>query len=552
MTSEIQEYKTADASAHKADDLDMIIVGAGVAGLYTLHRARTMGLSVRLYDAADGVGGTWYWNRYPGARVDIESVEYSYSFSEELQQEWSWTERYASQPELLRYLNHVADRFDLRRDIQLETRVESAVFDESLEKWIIHTSRGERVSAQFCVMATGCLSAPKKIDIKGIDAFQGSKYYTSRWPHESVDFTGKRVGIVGTGSSAIQSIPIIAKQAEHLTVFQRSANFSVPLRNQPIDPEYEKTVKESYADWRRRELDTFGGFVAVDGVPMEPNMKSALAATPEERQREYEFRWAAGGLCLYTSYADLLVSPEANDTLAAFVRAKLREKIDDPAVADILIPTGYPIMTKRLCADTNYYETYNRDNVILIDLKQSPIEEITSHGVLAGGVEHKLDALIFATGFDAVTGALSNIDIRGQKGVPLKQKWSHGPITYLGLMTSDFPNLFNVAGPGSTASLTSAIQCDEHQIGLVFECIQHVKKAKRTSIQPTVDAENTWTQHIHDTANKTLFPLANSWYVGANVPGKPRTVLLDLGGFNAYIKKCDEVMKNDFEGFVVA
>jgi cation diffusion facilitator CzcD-associated flavoprotein CzcO len=529
---------------------DIVIVGAGVAGLYMLHRAKQAGLSARLFEAAAGVGGTWYWNRYPGARVDIESVEYCYSFSKELQQDWNWTERFSSQGEVLKYLNHVADRFGLRENIELSTRVESAVFDERTQRWSIKTNR-EEVSAQFCVMATGCLSAPKKPDVPGVETFAGEQYFTSKWPHEPVSFAGKRVAVIGTGSSAIQSIPIIAQEVAQLTVFQRTANFIVPLRNRPMDPEYAKSIKKNYDELRQMQLRTFGGFVCVDGIPQQPLNISALSVSAEEREKEYKLRYAAGGLCFYTSYADLLTNTEANKTLADFLRRKIREKVKDPAVADMLTPKDYPVLTKRLCADNGYYETFNRDNVRLVDVKVTPIDKITSKGIVVGGTEHQFDAIVFATGFDAVTGALTNVDIRGRGGAALKEEWKDGPQTYLGLMTSKFPNLFNVAGPGSTASLTSAIQCDEHQIGLVMECIEHVRSNGHKLIEPTSNAQIKWTDHIQEAAGKTLFPLANSWYVGANVPGKARKILLDLGGFNAYIDKCAEVVSREFEGFAV-
>jgi cyclohexanone monooxygenase len=538
------------ASSDEDAAFDMVIVGAGVAGLYMLHRAKEAGLSVRLVDAADGIGGTWFWNRYPGARVDIESFEYSYSFSSELEQEWRWTERYASQPELLRYFDHVAHRFGLYEHIRLGTRIDAATFDESRARWTLVTHAGERLHARYCVMATGCLSAPKVPDVPGYGSFAGETHFTSRWPAGTVDLAGKRIGVIGTGSSAIQFIPVAAQSAAHVTVFQRTPNYSIPLRNRPMDAEYEQQMKANYAELRRMEWQSPGGFVCVGGEPRQPLRISALSVTPEERLREYEARWAAGGLCFYTSYNDLLTNKEANDTLTAFVRAKIREKIDDPVLADKLTPSGHPILTKRLCADSGYFETFNRDNVSLIDLKETPIESITRNGIVAGGREIELDMIVFATGFDAVTGALLNVDIRGRRGESLRSAWKSGPHTYLGLMSAAFPNLFNIAGPGSTASLSSAVPCDEHQVDLVMKLIERAKHHDAATVEPTRAAQEAWTARIQAIAEKTLIHQSNSWYVGANVPGKPRAVLLDLEGFDSYIAVCDGIIERDYEGFL--
>ncbi|WP_116135120.1 flavin-containing monooxygenase [Trinickia diaoshuihuensis] len=540
------------AIAQKQQDaFDVIIVGAGVAGLYMLHRAKQAGLSARLFDAADGIGGTWYWNRYPGARVDIESFEYSYSFSPELEQEWHWTERYASQPELLRYFEHVAQRFELYPHIQLGTRIDSAVYDEARGQWAIATQTGQTYRARFCVMATGCLSAPKVPDIPGYGSFRGDCYFTSRWPHEPVELAGKRIGVIGTGSSAIQFTPVAAQVAAHLTVFQRTPNYSIPLRNRPMDLDYEKRMKAGYEQLRRMQWRSPGGFVLVGGEPRLPLTTSALAVSAEERLSEFEARWQAGGLCLYTCYPDLMTSKEANETLAEFVRAKIREKVVNPAVAEKLTPRNHPILTKRLCADSGYFETFNRDNVTLVDLQETPIETITERGIRVGGREIELDVIVFATGFDAVTGALLNIDIRGRRGQSLRAAWQDGPKTYLGLMSADFPNLFNVAGPGSTASLSSAIPCDEHQIDLVMRLITRSRNGGGAGIvEPTHAAQDAWTERIQAIAAKTLIHESNSWYVGANVPGKPRVVLLDLEGFSAYIDVCDGIIARDYEGFV--
>jgi len=528
-----------------ASDLDAVIVGAGFAGLYMLHRLRGLGMSARVYEAGDGIGGTWYWNRYPGARCDVESMDYSYSFSDELQQEWQWTERYASQPEILRYINHVADRFDLRRDVHLSTRVTAAVFDEATHRWAVSTDRGERVSAQFCVMATGCLSAAQVPDFKGLETFEGAWYHTGNWPHEGVDFTGQRVGVIGTGSSAIQSIPLIARQAAHLFVFQRTPNFSVPARNAPLDPEYERRWKANYAEHRRQARESRVGFV------VERNDLSALEVSAEERLREYESRWSRGGLGFNATFADLLTSKDANDTAADFFRAKIRAAVRDPAVAETLSPRHYPVGTKRLCVDTDYYDTFNRDNVTLIDLRTAPIEAITPAGLRTRDEAYALDSLVFATGFDAMTGALLSIDIRGRAGQPLRHKWAEGPRTYLGLAVAGFPNLFAITGPGSPSVLSNMIVSIEQHVDWIADCLVYLREHDRTAIEATVAAEDTWVAHVNEVGHATLYPLANSWYMGANIPGKPRIFMPYIGGVGTYRQICDDVAAKDYEGFAL-
>ncbi len=531
--------------------LDAVVIGAGFAGLYQLYRLRGMGLSARVYESGTDVGGTWYWNRYPGAACDVESVLYSYSFSKELEQEWSWSERYARQPEILRYAQFVADRFDLRKDIQFRTRVNSAVFDESTDRWLITTNHGERVSAKYCVMATGCLSAAKDVDIPGLEQYKGKTYFTARWPHEAVDFSGQRVGVIGTGSSGIQSIPIIAEQAKHLTVFQRTPNYSIPARNGPMTAAQQQHVKDNYAELRTRQYNHYIGLVG--GIEAVPTLTtSALEVSPEERQREYEYRWGLGGLYYYTCYADLYSNLEANETLAEFVRGKIREKVRDPKTADLLCPKDYPFGTKRLCADSGYYETYNRDNVSLVDIKTTPIETFTANGLKVGDQEYALDAIVFATGFDAMTGALFNIDIRGRDGVALKDKWAAGPYTYLGLMTAGFPNMFITTGPGSPSVLYNMIIGNEMHVNWISDAIDYLEKDDRRTIEPTPEAEKAWVDHVNEVGETTLFVQTNSWYVGANVPGKPRVILPYLGGFDVYCQKCDDVVAKDYEGFVTA
>lgn len=524
---------------------DAVIVGAGFAGLYMLHRLRGLGLSARVYEAGGGVGGTWYWNRYPGARCDVESMDYSYSFSEALQQEWHWTERYAAQPEILRYADHVADRFDLRRDIQLETRVTSAVFDEAADRWTIETDRGDRVSAQFCIMATGCLSDAQVPEIPGLETFAGRWYHTGRWPHEGIDFTGRRVGIIGTGSSAIQSIPLIAKQAAHLFVFQRTPNFSMPAQNAPLDPEYERWVKGRYADFRREARESRIGFV------VDRSGDSALAVPPEERRNEYERRWSRGGLGFSAAYADLLTDQDANDTAAEFFRAKIRSIVRDPAVAEALCPRDYPLGTKRLCVDTGYYATFNQDNVTLIDVRRAPIEAITPRGVRTREAEYDVDAIVFATGFDAMTGALLNIDIRGTGGLALRDKWAAGPRTYLGLAVAGFPNLFTITGPGSPSVLSNMIVSIEQHVDWVADCIAYLRAHERGRIEATAEAEDAWVAHVDQVGHMTLYPRAKSWYMGANIPGKPRIFMPYIGGVGVYRQKCDEVAARGYEGFAL-
>jgi cyclohexanone monooxygenase len=528
-------------------EFDAVVVGGGLAGLYALHRLRGLGLSVRAYEAGSGVGGTWFWNRYPGARCDIESMEYSYSFSNDLQQEWKWPERYGTQPEILRYINHVADRFDLRRDVQLNTRVVSAIFDEATSRWTVETDKGEIVSAPFCIMAAGNLSTPRVPDFKGLERFKGKWYHTGLWPAESVDFTGQRVGVIGTGSSGVQMIPHIARQAKHLHVFQRTANFSLPARSAPLDPEREREHKASYPERRRAAYDTPFG---IAGYP--PPTKSALAASPEERQRLYEAKWAEGGsISFLYAFTDLLVNKQANDTASEFVREKIRGIVRDPAVAELLAPKDHPIGTKRLCLDTNYYETYNRDNVTLVDARKTPIEEITPTGLRTRDAEYTFDSIAFATGFDAMTGALREIDVRGMGGVALADKWSAGPRTYLGLMVSGFPNMFVITGPGSPGVKSQMILAIEQHTDWIVECLKHLRERGLGRIEATPDSETKWVEHVNEVADSTLYPLANSWYVGANIPGKPRVFMPYVGGVAAYTRKCTEVARNGYEGFAL-
>jgi cyclohexanone monooxygenase len=525
---------------------DAVIVGAGFAGLYMLHRLRGLGLSARVIEAADGVGGTWYWNRYPGARCDVESLEYQTGFDADLPREWKWSERYASQPEILRYINHVADRFDLRRDIQFETRVTSARFDEATNRWNIATDRGERLSARYCIMATGCLSSPRKPDIDGLDAFEGDWYHTAYWPHEGVDFTGKRVGVIGTGSSAIQSIPLIAKQAAQLTVFQRTANFSIPAHNGPIDSETERELTADYIETRRRALDTGAGLLGP------ASDRFAMAVSEEERNAEYEARWNHGGLRMGGAFMDILISPEANETAAEFVRDKIRGIVKDPATAELLCPRDFPLGAKRLCVDTGYFETFNRDNVSLVDIKASPIAAITPKGIRTTEREYEFDAIVFATGFDAMTGALLAMDIRGRGGLPLADVWHAGPRSYLGLQVAGFPNLFTITGPGSPSVLSNMLVSIEQHVDWIAGCVEYMLERGLVTIEPAPEAQDAWVDHVNQVASLTLFPRANSWYMGANIPGKPRVFMPYIGGLSTYRQKCEAVAANGYEGFALA
>ena len=524
---------------------DAIIVGAGVGGLYAIHRLRKLGLQLRVFEAGDGVGGTWYWNRYPGCRCDVESLEYSYSFSDALQQEWHWPERYGTQPEILRYINHVADRFDLRRDIEFSTRIKEAVFDSKTNLWTIRTDKGHVATARYCIMATGNLSTPRKPNIAGLESFKGQCYHTGLWPHEGVDFTGLRVGVIGTGSSGVQSIPIIAKQAKHLYVFQRTANFSLPARNVPMPPDKERAHKAEYPARRRAAFDTPFG---IAGHP--PPVKSALEATEEELQRTYEAKWAEGGsISFLYSYIDLLVNKESNDTASEFVHRKIRATVKDTNTAELLCPNDHPIGTKRLILDTDYYETYNRDNVTLVDVRSKRIQEVTPTGLLIADAEYALDAIVFATGFDAMTGAMKEIDIHTDAGLSIQAKWDGGPRTYLGIMMAGFPNLFMITGPQSPGVKSQMILACEQHVDWIADCVQYLRDRGLTRIEAEQDAEDSWVQHNNEVADRTLYPLANSWYVGANIPGKPRVFMPYVGGVAAYKKKCDEVAAKGYEGF---
>ena len=525
--------------------VDCVVVGAGFAGLYMLHRLRASGWSVQGFEGGGGVGGTWYWNRYPGARCDVESVEYSYSFDDELQQDWEWTERYAGQPEILRYLQHVADRYDLRPLIKFDTHVTEAAFDEDRATWTVATDAGDLITCHFVVMATGCLSSANMPDVAGLDSFEGDIFHTGRWPHQGVDFRGKRVAVIGTGSSGVQAIPIIAAEADSLVVLQRTPTYSVPARNGPLDPADVAAVKAEYAALRAQARTLAPGF----GVRAKASEPSALTVDADERGREFEERWEGGGLHFLGAYADVLLSKDANDTVADFVRDKIRSVVRDPLVAERLTPSQV-IGCKRLCLDTNYYETFNRPNVRLVDINESPIEAITATGIRAGGEDVDVDCIVFATGFDAMTGALNNIAVRGRGGMTLRKKWAEGPRTYLGLGVADFPNFFVITGPGSPSVLTNMVVSIEHHVDWIADCLEFLRSNGHDTIEPTDEVVEQWVTYVNMVGDLTLFPTCNSWYLGANIPGKKR-VFMPLPGFPPYAAMCEGIAEAGYQGFEV-
>jgi cation diffusion facilitator CzcD-associated flavoprotein CzcO len=527
-------------------DIDVAVVGAGFAGLYTLHRLRGLGLRTRVFERGQDVGGTWFWNRYPGARCDIESVDYCYSFSGDLLAGWTWTERYATQPEILRYLGHVADRFDLRRDIQFGTRVTALRYDEPGHRWLVSTDAGETVAARHCVLAVGCLSSPKRPDFAGLESFRGEWYHTAQWPTGGVDFSGQRVGIVGTGSTAIQALPQIAKQADEVHVFQRTPNYSMPARNRPLPPAELREVVRGYGE-RRRAAERSDA-----GVPAAPPERSALEVGPLERRRMYEAGWRRGGInALSYAFTDFFTDERANVTAQEFAREKIREVVRDRAVAEALCPAHH-IGTKRTCVDIGYFETYNSGHVRLADARTSPITALTPRGLATTAGEHALDAIVFAIGFDAITGALLEIDIRGRDGRPLAEKWARGPGTYLGLCVAGFPNLFMITGPGSPSVLSNMVVSIEQHVDWIAGCLGYLAGRGLDRVEASAEAEDAWGRHVTDLADATLYPRApTSWYTGANIPGKPRVFMPYVGGCGTYRRECDEVAERGYAGFVL-
>lgn len=523
--------------------VDAVVVGAGFAGIYALHRLRAQGLSVRVFEAAPEVGGTWYYNRYPGARCDVESVDYCYSFSSELEQEWDWSEKYATQAEILRYLNWVTDKLDLRTGITFNTRVTAAVLDEQSLHWTVRTDTGEAVRARFCIMATGPLSAALTPDFDGLNTFTGDIHHTAHWPHRPVDFTGKRVAVIGTGSSGIQSVPLIAEQAEQLYVFQRTPNYSVPAGNQPLTDDDRMRVKAGYAERRRLSWRSGGG------SPHIAHPRLTMDVTPEERREAFETRWQLGGVLFSKTFSDQMIDAVANDEARKFYEQKVRSIIDDPDVAELLIPTDHPIGTKRICTDTNYFQTFNRPNVKLISVRSTPIESIDATGINTSDAHYDVDAIVLATGFDAMTGALDKIDIVGRGGQRLRDDWIDGPRTYLGLGVDGFPNMFLVSGPGAPAVLANMVLHAEAHVNWIADAIGHLDAHGYGAIEATVDAVDAWIAECNQRADATLFPKANSWYLGANVPGKPRVFMLFIGGFAVYLDICRDIADAGYKGF---
>ena len=537
--------------ASATQNFDAVVIGAGFSGMYMLKSLRDkLGLNVRVYEAGDTVGGTWYWNRYPGARCDSDAYIYVFTFDKQLLQEWEWTERYPEQPEILRYLEHVAKRHDLKRDMQFNTRVTSAEFDEKTNLWSVRTDNGDPVTARYLIAAVGSLSTTNIPPFKGLEKFKGKWHHTSLFPHTGVDFTGKRVGMVGTGATAVQAIPEIAQQAKHLTVFQRTANYCVPARNGKVDPDVVSARKADYDGVVKRIRESFFGqehyFI----------MKSALEATPEEREREFDKRWDAGGFAFWlANYQDMFFSQEANDLCADYIKRKIRKTVKDPAVAEKLIPKGYAYGTKRQPLDTNYYETFNKDNVLLVDATtDGGIEEITEKGIRAGGKEYEFDIIVFATGFDAMTGPLKALNLKGRGGRTLAKEWADGPHSYLGISVAGFPNLFTITGPQSPSVLSNMPVSIEQHVEWVTDCIDNMRKNEKTTIEATPEAQDQWVAHVNEIVNMTLMVGANSWYMSANIPGKPRAFLPYLGpeGVGGYRKKCDEVAAKGYEGFAQA
>ena len=554
----------------QSENLDAIIVGAGMSGLYMLHKIRSQGLSVKLIEAGDGVGGVWFWNRYPGSRCDAPSIEYSYSFSEELHNEWDWSEVMVEQSELEDYLNFVADKFDLRKDIMMETTVDTAHFDDQSKLWTVTTEQGQSFVVKYCIMATGCLTVPNVPDLKGVDSFKGEIHHTARWPKEGVDYAGKKVAVIGCGSSGVQSIPVIAETASHLYAFQRSPVYTFPAHNAPLPKEYMEQARKDYPEMRQTQRTSQLGLIAYSPAK---NLKKAQAAaaeaagepvpekkarnrpskkildlTPEQRKEEIkEF-----GYEVLTRYQDVYYKPEANDVAGELYREALEDMLDDPQKADALAPKNYPLGCKRPVIDTDYYLAFNRKNVDIVDLRESGIAEVTEAGLkLEDGSEYDFDVMVYATGFDAMTGALNKIDIRGTNGASLKDKWEGGPKCYLGVQSNGFPNLFIVTGPGSPSVLSNVITSIEQHVEWISDTVEYMEAQSVKTLEPTLEAEEAWVEHVQEVAQGSMMtaPSCNSWYLGTNIPGKPRLFLPYLGGVGNFRAKCDEIVANGYEGF---
>jgi cation diffusion facilitator CzcD-associated flavoprotein CzcO len=528
------------------EHLDALVIGAGFSGLYQLHLLRDkLRLKTRVLEAGSGVGGTWFWNRYPGARCDSESVAYNYVFSKELYDEWDWSERYPGHAEIRRYLNFVADRLDLKRDITFDTRVTACTYDEAANLWRVTTETGQKYAAHYLITAVGCLSNANIPNIPGRETFKGRSVHTGNWPHEDVDFTGKRVGVIGTGSTAIQAIPVIAETAKHLTVFQRTANYSVPARNAPLTPEFKAHTKANFAEIKRLLQTT------ANGMNFEINPVGALEVGADERQKAYEKAWEVGGLRFRAAFRDIPLDKAANETASSFIKSKIRAILKNPETADVLADIDHPYAGKRPPIDTDYFETYNRDNVTLVDLRKGPIEAITPTGIQTARAHYDLDMIVYATGFDAMTGPLFRLDISGRDGVALKDVWKSGPQTYLGLQVVGFPNLFTVTGPGSPSVLTNMPTAIEQHVEWIANCIADMRANGFTKIEPKSDAVAQWGEDVQAAANMTLLPtVKHSWYLGANIPGKPRVFMPYAGGMHRYRQICAEIAADGYRGFV--
>ncbi len=534
--------QTSATDTGSVDTFDAIIIGAGVCGLYQLYRLRQLGLSVRVFEDGEGIGGTWYWNRYPGCRFDSESETYGYSWSEELLQEWNWKEHFSGQPENERYLNYVADKFDLRRDIQLKSRVKSAVYDEKANRWEVELESGQRTRAQYVIAAVGVLSARYLPPFAGIDSFRGESYHTSRWPQEKVNLAGKRVAVIGTGATGVQLSPIVAKEAKHLTVFQRTPNYCAPLRNSLVTEEEQRQFKANYPEMHKKIRTTAAGFMH------EFDPRKTLQVPQEERRARYEELWSQPGFSKWlANFQDIMTDSDANEDFAEFVRNKIRARVKDPVVAEKLAPKDHPFGAKRIPLETHYYEAYNQDNVLLVDVRETPIEAITPKGLKTSKQEYEFDVIIYATGFDAVTGPLTQIDIRGENGQSFKEKWAEGPRTYLCMQTVGFPNLFLASNP----ALCNYTVCAEMIVEWISDCIRYMREKNLTRIAPTPQAEEAWVQHMDDSAKRTILYNTNSWFMGANIPGKKRAILLYAGSAATYRKECQEAAAKGYDGFVL-
>jgi cation diffusion facilitator CzcD-associated flavoprotein CzcO len=532
----------------EAERYDALVIGAGISGMYQLHRLRGLGLRTQVLEAGDGVGGTWYWNRYPGARFDSESWTYGYSFSEEILREWEWSEHFAPQPETLRYCNFVADRLDLRRDIEFGYRVAAATYDEAANEWAIESTDGRRARARWLITAIGPLSAPTMPTIPGVDRFRGEAYHTGRWPHEPVSFAGKRVAVIGTGATAVQAITEIAKTVGHLTVFQRTPNWCAPLHNRAIDAATQARIKSTYPETFAICRESFGCFIH------QADPRNALEVSAEEREAFYEKLYREPGFGIWMgNFRDILIDRDANATITEFMRRKIRERVKDPAVAEKLTPTNHGFGTRRVPLESGYYEVYNQPNVRLVDIRETPIERITPAGVETTAEEHAVDMIVYATGFDAITGAFDRIDIRGRGGRRLREKWAEGPRTYLGLQVEGFPNLFTLVGPHNAATFCNIPRCIEQNVEWVTALIAHMRERGHARVEPTAEAEREWTQHVLDTGRRMLFTQVDSWMMGinSNVAGKDkRTFIVYAGGAPKYRERCDDVAARGYAGFI--